>query len=100
MERIPLSQIPNQAFTITLGDKLFDISILLGQNNNMLIAITVDGSVQYQSLACVHAAQIFPPPLNRKMGNMMWLCDDGASYPNYLNFGTTHNLYWWEYSDV
>lgn len=95
MEKLPLQAIPNQSFSCSLGGKLFDLSIQLGKSNSTLLTCTVDGVTQVQGLLSVHGAQMMLPPRDRTNGSLVWICDDGASYPEYTKFGTTHNLYWW-----
>ncbi len=95
MEKLTIQAIPNQNFSCTLGGKLFDVSIQLGKSNSTLLSITVDGVTQFTGVLSVNKAQMMLPPRNVANGNLMWLCDDGASYPYYEQFGTTHNLYWW-----
>lgn len=95
MEKINLRPVPNQSLSCTLGGKVFDITVQLGQSGSTLLSAAVDGVVQFTSQRSVQGAQMMSPPRDQMHGNLVWVCDDGASYPVYQNFGTIHNLYWW-----
>lgn len=95
MEKLPLTVIPNQSLSITLGGRLFEIAVLLGQSNSTLIDVTVEGEVLLKGFRCLHGADLLADPLPLKYGHLVFLCDDGASYPAYERFGVAHNLFWW-----
>lgn len=96
MEKLPLSAIPNQTLSITLGNRLFEIAVLLGQSGSTLVDITVDGVNLRSGYRAVHGNALLGEVLSRKYGYLVFECDDGASYPSYTQFGLTHGLYWWE----
>lgn len=95
MEKISLASVPNQTLSITLGEHLFEIAVLLGQSNSTLIDVSVEGEVLLKGARCVHGADILLDPLPLKYGHLVFLCDDAASYPFYEQFGIKHNLFWW-----
>ncbi len=95
MNRIDLEQIPNQTLSCQLGGQLFDITVQLSQSNGTLLTVVVNGTAVVTSRLAVANTAIFLVPNSLQYGNMGWICEDGASYPEYQKFGVTHFLYWW-----
>lgn len=95
MNKISLNTVPNQSLSCMLGGQLFDILIQRGASKSTLLSVAVDGKQLFSTQRSVADAQMMLPPLNKQYGNLVWVCSDGASYPDYTLFGTVHNLYWW-----
>lgn len=96
MNRIDLQPIPNQTLSCNLGGQLFDITVQLSRSNGTLLTVVVAGnSIITGRLAVANTAMILIPD-SLQYGNMGWICEDGASYPEYEKFGVTHFLYWWK----
>lgn len=99
MEKIRLNAVPNQSQTCPLGGRSFDIHVQRGASGSTLLSVAVDGVSLFDTQRSVNKAQMMLPPLDKQYGNLMWLCSDGASYPDYKLFGTLHNLYWWAFGE-
>lgn len=100
MEKIKLNTVPNQTQSCTLGGQLFDILIQRGASGSTLLSVVADGVSLFNTQRSVNRAQMMLPPLDRQYGTLMWVCSDGASYPDYNLFGTLHNLYWWAFDEA
>lgn len=100
MDKILLNAEPNQTQSCMLGGRLFDILVQRGASGSTLLSVTVDGVSLFNTQRSVNGAQMMLPPLDKQYGNLVWVCSDKASYPDYKLFGTLHNLYWWGFDEV
>ena len=94
---IELNNIPNQIFTTTINDIDMEITLKLGgEENNQIMFFALATNNEYLCpFVPVFANQgILPYPymISELGGNFIFITDDDE-YPNYLNFGTTQNLY-------
>lgn len=95
MNLIELQAIPNQEVTVQLGGQLFTLLVQLSPSNGTLLTITAGTTALVTSRLAVANTAILMSPDSLQYGNFGWICEDGASYPAYDQFGLTHFLYWW-----
>lgn len=94
MELIPLQAIPNQSMPVLLGENIFTIEVQLGHSGGILLSVAVNDVVQVRSLLSVANSDMLPQPRSQMWGRLRWALLDGASYPDYKKFNTTHFLTW------
>lgn len=86
---IPLQQIPNQSFTITLAGTLFNIT-LKRCNGVMVMSASIEGVDTIDNLICAAGAPIIPARY-LETGNLMFLTANNQ-LPDYRQFGLTQSL--------
>jgi hypothetical protein len=89
MQRIPISAIPNQEFSILLDGQLYDISLKFTAGV-MAISITRDGTILISGLRAI-SGYILIPYLYLESGNFIFITEEG-DYPEYSQFGITQFL--------
>lgn len=92
MKKIPLAAVPNQKLTTQLDGNQWDITVTRTANGTA-ISVDVNGVTIASGVRPVAQQTVFFSPLMAKFGNLVFDCEDGACYPDYNLFGTTHNLY-------
>lgn len=86
---VPLQQVPNQSFGITLNGTLFNI-VLKKCNGVMVMSVIIDGTDTIDNLICAACAPIIPAKY-LESGNFMFLTANNQ-LPDYAQFGLTQSL--------
>lgn len=91
MMMIPLQNIPNQVFDITLNDVDYRIAVRTIQDLTLL-SVWENGEVLFYNQLCAPNAFVNPYNYVSKNGKLYFKCLDDE-YPNYKLFGNTQQLY-------
>lgn len=86
---VPIQQIPNQAFSITLDGVLYDLKILTN-NGVTSVSLSINGQDVLDNALAASAAPIIPAPY-QEAGNFMFLTAN-QQLPYYEQFGLTQSL--------
>ena len=94
---IPLQSLPNQSFSITLDNNLWDI-VVRTCNGATTMTLTLNGTLVVENALCASAAPIIPE-VYQENGNFMFLT---ANYqlPTYTQFNATQSLYYFNSSEL
>ena len=98
MQVVPLKNIPNQSFYITLNDVDYRIVVRTMQGLTFL-SVFVNGVPLFYNQLCTPNAFINPYSYVSINGKFYFGCLD-EEYPNYKQFGITQNLYFLTNSEV
>lgn len=93
MQEVPLSQQPNQAFTLVIDNNTYRIRIvdIVGM---MAADVNINTDPVINGIRCLHGDFLLPwPSLERNGVNFMWF-DDQGRLPHWENFGVTCRLYY------
>lgn len=94
---IPLQQIPNQKFTISLDGVLFNIT-LKKCNGVMAMSVSINGTATIDNLICAACAPIIPAKYLED-GNFMFLTANNQ-LPDYKQFGLTQSLFYFTAAEL
>lgn len=87
---ISLEAIPNQEFTVTLGDYSYDIRIF-STNGSMAYDLSIDDEIIIQGFKFVNEILMLPYEYQELDGNLLLVVPDDE-LPDYENFGSTQFL--------
>lgn len=91
MQIIPLQNIPNQVFSITLNEVDYRIALRTIQGFT-LISVWQNGDILFYNQLCVPNSFVNPYDYVSQNGKLYFRCLDDE-YPNYNLFGNTQQLY-------
>lgn len=94
---VPLQQIPNQSFTITLDGVLFTLT-LKKCNGAMMMSAAIGGVDTIDNLICAACAPIIPARY-LESGNFMFLTANNQ-LPDYTQFGLTQSLFYFTAAEL
>lgn len=94
---LPIQQLPNQSFTITLDGNLYEIT-LKTCNGITAVSITENGTDILDNGIAASCAQIISSQYN-EAGNFMFLTAN-QQLPNYAQFGLTQSLFYFSASEL
>lgn len=89
METIPLQNIPNQEFSIQLGDNFFNIGVYT-TGTQVSVSLAVNGVQMVMNMRAVAGGYIIPSKY-QEAGNFMFITQN-FELPNYTKFGVTQSL--------
>jgi len=87
--QVPISAVPNQSFTITLDNNLFDITIRY-TNGVMAISLTINGVDTIDNIRVVAGSPVIPSQY-QEAGNFLFLTQN-FQLPIYTQFNITQSL--------
>lgn len=90
MQIIPLSNIPNQTFTVILNDKLYRLALRTIQDLTFA-SVWINDQVIFYNQLCTPNNYINPYNYLSDGGKFYFRCIDN-NYPNYLNFNGSQQL--------
>ena len=91
MQLIDLQNIPNQVFSTVLNNTDYRIAVRTIQDLT-LISVWKSGEILFYNQVCTPNAFVNPYNYVSGDGKLYFYCLDNE-YPNYKQFGNTHNLY-------
>lgn len=91
MDEIPLSQLPNQEFTVLLDDQRCTIN-LYQKGLYMYLDLTVDGELVSVGNICQDGASILQSPTPLFNGSLHFYDLQGTKHPVYSGLGTRYLL--------
>lgn len=95
MFKLPITATPNQTLSYPLGGRRWEIELIKGTSNTVLVSVSVDNEVLLTNLSVVPGADILFTPDLARYGQLWFACEDpGDEVLDWTRFGTTHNLYW------
>lgn len=94
---LPLQQLPNQSFTITLDNNLFEFSIL-ATNGSTSVSITENGTDILNNGRAVSCGPIIPAKY-LEAGNFLFLTAN-QQLPDYNQFGLTQSLLYFSAAEL
>jgi len=94
---IPIQQLPNSSFTITLDNNLYEIDLRIC-NGVTTVSLTQNGTDILDNAIAASAAPIIPSPY-LEAGNFMFLTAN-QQLPNYEQFGLTQSLFYFSESEL
>jgi len=89
MQGVPITAVPNQAFSIVLNNNAFDIE-LRTTNGVISASITINGFDTIDNIRCAAGAPLIPSQYE-EAGNFMFLTMNGQ-LPVYTQFNITQTL--------
>jgi hypothetical protein len=89
MQQIPLQAVPNQEFSITLDDDLYDLTIKT-MDNITCVSIVRNGIDIIDNIRCVPFAPVMPSRYE-ETGNFAFVTSNGE-LPYYTQFNVTQQL--------
>lgn len=87
--QVPISAVPNQSFTITLDNNLFDITIRY-TNGVMAMSLTINGIDTIDNIRVVAGSPVIPSQY-QEVGNFLFLTQN-FQLPIYTQFNVTQSL--------
>lgn len=97
---INLAPVANQTVSARLDGKRYVIS-LKSAGNIMLATIIRDGVTILSGMRCVAGALLIPyRSAEDASGNFAFVIDDGATIPDYLQFGDTQTLVYYSNAEI
>lgn len=97
MQIIPLQAIPNQQFSVVLGDNQWDI-VLKTADNITVADVTLNNVVIMTGFRCVAGMRIIPS-LYQEAGNFFFSTQRGQ-LPDYTQFGLTQFLLYYTAAEL
>lgn len=94
---VPLQQIPNQSFAITLDGNLFNV-VLKKCNGVMAMSLSINGEDTIDNLICAACAPIIPAAY-LETGNFMFITANNQ-LPDYRQFGNTQSLFYFTAAEL
>lgn len=99
MITVPLSPIPNQTFSVTVGDYQFDFTLKALGDSGIVMDLLRDGITIVQGLQIVPGSWLVPYPYLCDTGNFALICEDEA-VPQWDLLGTKQVLYFFDVQEV
>jgi len=90
MKSIELKPIPNQLFSVTIGDYTYGLHFKT--SGTMLLDFYVDEVLVAQSIKCRPNVALIP--YDYLVDGNFFIVTENEEYPDYLQFGTAQKLYY------
>jgi|GEM_PF-5399453 len=96
---IQLEPLPNQNFTIRLGDHRYEIALKSISDDLMCISIMRDNLMLIQGVRAMPSTLFLPKHMEMGLGNFAFITVNDE-YPSYQKFGGDHQLYYYQTGEV
>lgn len=94
MYEIPLSPVPNQRLTCTLGNQELDITLNTRFEQQLYITIKANGRLVVANRLCLNLTPLIGADYVPIEGNLAFVDTQGSNHPHYKKLGERYRLIW------